>query len=47
MVTDADITSRLPGDNIYDNSLFVPFDTPKGNYKLQIGLSIVKRMTRK
>ncbi len=38
LVTDADITSWLPGDNLYDNSIFLPSDMPKGKYQLQIGI---------
>ena len=38
MITDADITSWLPGDNVYDNAVFVPLDMPDGEYKLQIGM---------
>lgn len=43
MVTDADITTWLPGDNLYNNSVFVPLDMPAGEYQLQIG--IVDRQT--
>ena len=43
--TDADITEWLPGDNIYDNSIFIPSDMPIGNYDIQIG--IVDRQTQK
>jgi hypothetical protein len=44
MVTDADITSWLPGDNLYDDAVFVPWDLPPGEYTLQVG--IVDRQTR-
>ena len=36
--TNADIKSWLPGDNIYDNSIFIPSDLPTGDYQLQIGI---------
>ncbi|MCW5979304.1 MAG: DUF4832 domain-containing protein [Bryobacteraceae bacterium] len=38
LVTDADITTWLPGDALYDSEVFVPFDTPAGTYELEIGL---------
>lgn len=38
MLTDADIRKWLPGDNIYDNSVFIPLDMPIGDYELQIGI---------
>jgi hypothetical protein len=38
LTTDADITTWLPGDNLYDNSVFVPLDMPPGEYNLQIGI---------
>lgn len=38
MITDADITTWLPGDNVYDNGVFVPFDMPVGEYEIQIGI---------
>ena len=43
LITDADITSWLPGDNVYDDSVFIPMDMPAGEYDLQIG--IVDRQT--
>ncbi len=36
--TDADITTWLPGDNLYDNEIFIPWDMPTGDYELQIGI---------
>jgi len=36
--TDADITEWLPGDIVYDNSVFIPIDLPTGNYDVQISL---------
>ena len=36
--TTAAIKTWLPGDNIYDSSVFIPFDMPIGNYELQIGI---------
>lgn len=38
MITDADITAWLPGDNLYDDAVFVAPDTPAGEYDLQIGI---------
>ncbi|MCK4344559.1 MAG: DUF4832 domain-containing protein [Bacteroidales bacterium] len=38
MITEADITTWLPGDNVYDDAIFVPPDMPAGEYKLQIGI---------
>lgn len=38
MVTDADITSWLPGDNLFDDAVFVPFDMPMGEYEVQVGI---------
>ena len=38
IVTDADINSWFPGDNLYDDSVFVPRDMPSGVYQLQIGI---------
>jgi hypothetical protein len=36
--TDADITSWLPGDNLFDGSVFLPADCAPGEYELAIGL---------
>jgi hypothetical protein len=38
MLTDADITTWLPGDNVFDDAVFVPLDMPAGEYDLQIGI---------
>ncbi|MFQ6035691.1 MAG: DUF4832 domain-containing protein [Sedimentisphaerales bacterium] len=38
LVTDADIRTWLPGDNIYDDAVSVPSDMPKGQYDLQIAI---------
>ena len=38
MITDVDITAWLPGDNLYDDAVFVPLDMPAGIYQLQIGI---------
>jgi hypothetical protein len=43
-ITDADITTWFPGDNLYDDAIFIPWDMPAGDYQLQIG--IVDRQTR-
>lgn len=42
-VTNADITEWLPGDNIYNNSIYIPFEMPVDDYELQVG--IVDRQT--
>lgn len=42
-LTDADITQWLPGDNVYDNSIYIPLNILKGFYDLQVG--IVDRQT--
>lgn len=36
--TCAEINSWLPGDNLYDDAIFVPQDMPAGIYQLQIGI---------
>lgn len=36
--TSADIREWMPGDNLYDDSVVVPYDTPKDDYELQIGI---------
>jgi hypothetical protein len=38
IVTDADINSWMPGDNVYDDAIFIPGDMPAGAYQLQIGI---------
>jgi len=38
LVTEANIKTWLPGDNLYDDSVFVPLDMPEGEYDLQIGI---------
>lgn len=38
LTTDADIESWLPGDILYDDAVFVPADTPAGDYDLAIAL---------
>lgn len=40
--TDAKIKEWLPGDNVYDHSLWVPADVSEGTYELQV--AIVDRM---
>lgn len=37
-VTDADIRTWLPGDNLYDNDLLIPADMPEGKYDLDIAI---------
>ena len=43
--TNADIRSWLPGDNLYDDAVFVPADLPAGEYQLAIAL--VDPLTRR
>ena len=38
IITNADINSWFPGDNLYDDVFFVPRDMPAGRYKIQIGI---------
>ena len=40
--TDADITTWLPGDNLYDNAVTVPPEMPPGEYDLQIAILDLK-----
>lgn len=37
-ITDADVNSWFPGDNLYDDGIFIPQDMSKGTYQLQIGI---------
>lgn len=37
-LTDADIREWLPGDNIYDNSVFVPKNFTPGDYTVQVAI---------
>ena len=38
IITDTDITSWFPGDNLYDDGIFIPRDLPAGKYNLQIAI---------
>jgi hypothetical protein len=38
LITEADINSWFPGDNLYDDAIFVPGDMQPGNYELQVGI---------
>ncbi|HUU28279.1 MAG TPA: DUF4832 domain-containing protein [archaeon] len=38
LVTDADITQWLPGDNLYDDAVFLPLDMPEGEYDLEVAI---------
>jgi len=38
LITDADITTWLPGDNLHDGTVFIPLDIPSGEYELQIAI---------
>ena len=45
LITDADIRAWLPGDNLYDNAVFVPADMPAGEY--QLGIALLDPITQK
>src|SRR6185437_6102193 len=45
MITDADIRTWMPGDNLYNNSVFIPANLPDGDY--QVSIAIVDPATRK
>jgi hypothetical protein len=36
--TDADIKQWMPGDNVYDNSVFIPNDLPASSYEVEIAI---------
>lgn len=38
LVTNADIRQWLPGDNVYDDSVFIPSNMAPGTYNLQVGI---------
>ena len=38
LITDADINSWFPGDNLYDDSIFIPRNMQPGKYQIQIGI---------
>ena len=38
LITDADVNSWFPGDNLYDDTMYIPRDMPPGIYQLQIGI---------
>jgi hypothetical protein len=38
LVTDADIRTWLPGDNLYDGAVFIPAGLAAGEYELAVGL---------
>jgi hypothetical protein len=38
LVTDADVRTWMPGDNLYNNTVFVPRSLPDGDYTLDIAL---------
>lgn len=41
--TDADITEWMPGDNLYDSAIYLPYDLPAGDYDFEV--SIVDKQT--
>jgi hypothetical protein len=44
IVTGADIRTWMPGDNLYNNSVFIPANLPDGDY--QVSIAIVDPATR-
>ncbi len=38
LITEADIRNWLPGDNLFDDAVFLPMDMQAGEYNLQIGI---------
>jgi uncharacterized protein DUF4832/glycosyl hydrolase family 42 (putative beta-galactosidase) len=36
--TNANIRSWLPGDNLYDDAIFIPLDFPTGEYEIQVAI---------
>jgi hypothetical protein len=38
MITGADIRSWMPGDNLYNNSVFIPASLPDGGYTLSVAI---------
>lgn len=38
LLTGADVRTWMPGDNLYNNAVFVPWNLPDGVYTLEIGL---------
>ncbi len=38
LITDADITTWLPGDNLFDGAVFLPATLPGGEYELAVGI---------
>ena len=43
-MTGADIRTWMPGDNLYNNSVFIPASLPDGDY--QVSIAIVDPATR-
>jgi hypothetical protein len=37
-ITNADIRNWLPGDNVYDDAVFIPLDMQPGMYDFQVGI---------
>lgn len=38
LLTDANILKWLPGDIVYDDNVFLPYDMPEGNYELELAI---------
>lgn len=45
IMTSADIRTWMPGDNLYNNSVFIPANLPDGDY--QVSIAILDSLTRK
>jgi hypothetical protein len=35
---DADIRAWMPGDNVYDDAIFIPLDFPSGEYQIEVAI---------
>jgi hypothetical protein len=38
LMTDVDIRTWLPGDNLYNSDVFVPYSVPDGDYQIEVAL---------
>ncbi len=38
LLTDVDIREWMPGDNLFDDAVFIPHDLPTGEYKIEMAL---------
>lgn len=37
-LTDADLSTWLPGDILYDKDIFIPYELKTGRYNLEVGI---------